>query len=91
MAQEAEKKYRIEFAASAAKEFRALPKDVQWRAKSAIDGLAGNPRPVTCRKLQGHQRLYRVRVGDYRLVYEINDPAKTVLITRIRHRREVYR
>lgn len=84
-------KYEIQFLASAAKEFNSLPKDVKTRVAKALDGLEVNPRPPGVRKLRGHKRLYRIRVGSYRVVYEIDDDAKVILVTRIRHRREVYR
>ena len=57
----------------------------------AIDGLSGNPRPPGVRKLVGHESLYRIRVGQYRVVYDIDDQGRSIRITRIRHRREVYR
>lgn len=81
--------YTVQFAASAAKEFRALPASVKARVTTAIDGLVDYPRPPGVSKLQGHERLYRLRVGQYRVVYAVNDEARTVRVTRIRHRREV--
>jgi len=82
--------YTVQFAASAAKEFRALPVSVKARVTTAIDGLVDYPRPPGVSQLQGHERLYRLRVGQYRVIYEVNDEARTVRVTRIRHRREVY-
>lgn len=82
--------YRLDFAESAAKEFRSLPPDVKKRAIPRIDALKQTPRPMGAAKLRGHQRNYRIRVGDYRVVYEVDDMAKVVLVTRIRHRRDVY-
>jgi len=55
-----------------------------------IDGLATNPRPRGTIKLKGHERLYRHRIGVYRMVYEIDDASKRVRVLRVRHRREVY-
>jgi mRNA interferase RelE/StbE len=55
-----------------------------------LDTLASNPRPHGCKKLKGGNQEWRIRVGDYRAVYEIDDTAKTVDVTRIAHRREVY-
>ncbi len=83
--------YKVVLVASAAKEFRSLPSVLQQRISVAIDGLAEDPRPYGVRKLAGHERLYRIRVGDYRIVYEIDDEERVVCITRIRHRREAYR
>lgn len=82
--------YTVQFAASASKEFRALPASVKSRVTTAIDGLVDNPRPPGVSKLQGHERLYRLRVGQFRVVYEVNDDVRTVKVTRIRHRRDVY-
>jgi mRNA interferase RelE/StbE len=83
--------YEVEFAASAAREFRSLPIEVKRRIADAIDSLSEEPRPPGVLKLAGHQRLYRIRVGSYRIVYEIDDEGKLIRITRVRHRREAYR
>jgi len=83
--------YEVRFAHSAAKEFRSLSTELKRRVGAAVDGLRENPRPPGVRKLVGHERLYRIRIGRYRIVYEIDDKAQQVRITRIRHRREVYR
>ena len=82
--------YDIRFVTSAAREFRLLPPEAQRRVGAMIDELSQNPRPPGVRKLQGHERLYRVRVGQYRVVFEIDDEDQLVRITRVRHRREVY-
>ncbi|MGH3065388.1 MAG: type II toxin-antitoxin system RelE family toxin, partial [Gaiellaceae bacterium] len=60
------------------------------RVRLAIDGLAGNPRPVGCSKLAGRDD-YRIRVGNYRVVYAVDDAERLVIVARIDHRREVYR
>lgn len=83
--------YRLDFTESAAREFRALPLDLRTRALPRIDALRLTPRPIGSVKLKGHQRTYRIRIGDYRLVYEVDDTAKVVRITRVRHRSDVYR
>ena len=83
--------YNLEVVASAAKEFRSLPMPVKGRVTAAIDALRYHPRPSGVRKLQGHTGLYRIRVGQYRVIYEVNDQALLVRVTRIRHRRDVYR
>lgn len=83
--------YNIEFVDSAAKEFRALPIGIKHRVQSAIDSLHNNPFPARVRKLTGHKSLYRIRIGQYRVVYDIDDQQKLIRVTRIRHRREVYR
>jgi mRNA interferase RelE/StbE len=61
------------------------------RALEAADNLAIDPRPPGCRKLEGGEDAYRIRFGDYRIVYTIDDGVKIVSITYVRHRREVYR
>jgi len=61
------------------------------RIAQAIDGLAINPRPPTAKTLQGDSSILRIRVGDYRILYTIDDAALLVLVFRIGHRREVYR
>jgi mRNA interferase RelE/StbE len=61
------------------------------RVAAALRILADNPRPAGCRKLTGSDRDWRVRVGDYRIVYEIDDENREVRVMRIRHRREAYR
>jgi mRNA interferase RelE/StbE len=83
--------YEIRFAASAAREFRALPLDIRRRIGIALDGLRQVPRPSGARQLQGHEQLYRIRVGHYRIVYHIDDQAALLRITRVRHRRDAYR
>ncbi len=83
--------YEIEFVASAAKEFRSLESKIKHRISTAVEALRRNPRPQGVRKLRGQALLHRIRVGSYRIVYEIDDQAKLIRVTRIRHRREVYR
>jgi mRNA interferase RelE/StbE len=55
-----------------------------------VERLASVPRPPGCKKLKGGDKQWRIRVGNYRIVYEVDDVAKTVDVTRIAHRREVY-
>ena len=62
--------YKIDFVASAAKEFRDLPPEMKRRVGKEIDFLSQTPRPQGMRKLQGHFSHYRIRVGDYRVIYE---------------------
>ena len=63
----------------------------QQRIRAAIELLAENPRPPACVAMVGEQDVYRVRVGDYRIVYEVVDDVLVILVVRIGHRREVYR
>lgn len=82
--------YRVRFVRSGASEFSSLPPDVKGRVGAAVDSLVSVPRPPGVRKLRGHQRLYRIRVGHYRIVYEIHDDQRLILVTRVRHRRDAY-
>jgi mRNA interferase RelE/StbE len=83
-------RYRVSLAASAEKELRRLPPGMIARVMPRLERLAGDPRPAGCKKLHGGDHEWRVRVGDYRIVYEIDDKAKIVDVTRIAHRRNVY-
>ncbi|MGR3311340.1 MAG: type II toxin-antitoxin system RelE family toxin [Candidatus Brocadiales bacterium] len=82
--------YHIQFLSSAAKEFRSLPLDIKRRIGKAVETLRQNPYHPGIHKLHGHSQLYRIRVGQYRIVYEIDEQVKLVRITRVRHRREAY-
>jgi mRNA interferase RelE/StbE len=82
--------YRVALTASAEKELEGLPSKVVARIMARLEQLAATPRPPGCKKLKTGDNQWRLRVGDYRIVYEIDDTAKTVDVTRIAHRREVY-
>ena len=84
-------KYRVAFASSAEKELKKLPAQLIARLVPRLENLASNPRPSSCKKLAGGDGEWRIRVGDYRVVYTIDDSELLVEVTRIRHRREVYR
>jgi mRNA interferase RelE/StbE len=83
-------KYKIFLRKSAADELGRLPKKDLLRIVERIQSLEQNPRPHGCEKLSAMER-YRVRQGDYRIVYAVNDDEKTVDVVKIGHRREVYR
>lgn len=83
--------YTIELRPVAARALRKLPKAEQKRIGRRIDALAANPRPAGAKQLAGPEKLYRVRIGDYRIIYQVRDAVLLVLVVRIRHRREVYR
>jgi mRNA interferase RelE/StbE len=83
-------KYSLEIKRSAQKEMDALDDALFSRIDRRILTLADNPRPARCKKLRGYKDLWRVRVGDWRVLYIIDDAAKLVSVTRIAHRREVY-
>jgi mRNA interferase RelE/StbE len=82
--------YNVLIKPSAAKELERLPDKVRRQIAKRIASLADRPRPIRCEKLTGED-LYRIRQGDYRVVYSIADAALTVLVVRIGNRREVYR
>jgi mRNA interferase RelE/StbE len=84
-------RYAITFARSARKELERLDEPLSPRVFHRIEDLAGNPRPEDCRKLVGAENLWRIRVGDYRVVYAVNDADHQVDIIAVRHRKEVYR
>ena len=83
--------YSIVFARSARRELERLNDPISSRILKRIESLASSPRPSGCRKLEGTENLWRVRVGDYRIIYAVDDLTRMVDITCIRHRRDAYR
>jgi mRNA interferase RelE/StbE len=83
--------YKITFKPSVEKDLRALPKSVIARVLDHIQALANDPLPRQSIKLAGAEHLYRIRVGDYRIVYGVDNKAKQVIVHYVRHRPEVYR
>lgn len=81
---------RIELKKSAEKEFLALEELTKHRIRSAILSLADNPKPNGFRKLQNKDG-YRIRVGDYRILYTIDNKPETIIIYAIGHRRDIYK
>ncbi|MFV1969257.1 MAG: type II toxin-antitoxin system RelE/ParE family toxin [Pirellulaceae bacterium] len=84
-------RYEVQLAAAVSRQLKKLPRDIQRRVKDTIDSLEDDPRQPTAKKLQGAENLWRVRVGDYRILYEIEAAKYVVLVIRIAHRKEVYR
>ena len=82
--------YRVEFSPLARRQIKKLSREAQKRIIERIEELAANPRPVGVKKLVGEESLYRVRVGDYRTLYQIRDRELIVLIVKVGHRREIY-
>jgi len=82
--------YQVLLTTSAEKELKRLPRQMVARIISRLEHLATDPRPPGCKKLKGGDREWRIRVGDYRTVYTIDDAKSLVEATRIRHRSEVY-
>ncbi len=83
--------YRIEFTSSAQREYLRLPKSDRQRIGQRVESLADNPRPAGCVKLAGATNLWRIRCGDYRVIYAIEDAALILAVVKVGHRREVYR
>lgn len=83
--------YKIEWKQSAKKELKKLKKAVIPRIIKAVESLSINPHPTGSRKLQGSEHLYRVRLGDYRIVYSVENKILLIEIIRIGHRKDIYR
>ena len=83
--------YKVVPKPSVEKDLRSLPKSTIVRVINQMDQLADEPFPRRAVKLQGGEDLYRIRVGDYRMIYGVDRAAKLVTIHHVRHRREVYR
>ena len=82
--------YAVEVKPSARKELESLPNRVLGRVIRKLESLQHDPRPAGCKKLKGYKDQWRVRIGDWRVVYIVDDTTKLVSVTRIAHRREVY-
>jgi len=83
-------KYSIHVTQSAQRELDALDELLFARVDRRILALANNPRPAGCKKLRGYKDLWRIRIGDYRVIFRIHDPARVVTVMHVAHRREVY-
>lgn len=82
--------YSVIVAPAAKRDLKRLPAEAVRRVASAIDDLAEEPRPHGSAKLQGATDLYRIRIGDYRVIYQIHDRQLRILIVRVGHRRDIY-
>lgn len=83
--------YEVKLSRRALRSLISLERSQQQRIRAALDLLSENPRPPNCVALRGEDSVYRVRIGDYRIVYEVRDLMLLVHVVRIGHRREVYR
>ncbi len=83
--------YSVEISEKAFRELAALPLKTRERIGVAISALAVNPRPVGVTAIKGQAGHFRVRVGDYRVIYSVADAVLRVIVVRVGHRREVYR
>jgi len=82
--------HRIEVSPAAARQLKKIDRRVLPKIVEKIDLLAGEPRPVGCEKLSGYDNLYRVRVGDHRIVYGIEDRLVAVVVLKVGNRAEIY-
>ena len=82
--------YVVQLKKSAEEELAALPAQVQTRIIAALQDLANDPRPDGCKKLKGSEHTYRIRVGDYRVIYEIYDGRLIVFVLRIADRKDAH-
>lgn len=85
------KSYKIEVSKSAEKTLFRLSKEMVVKVVSALQKLATEPRPAGCRKLGGQRDTYRIRIGVYRIIYEIHDDIVLVRVLKVGHRRDIYR
>ncbi len=83
--------YQIEWKKSALRELKHLDRQVVPRIVASVDSLSTQPLPAGVRKLQGSQRTYRIRVGNYRVIYGLYESRLVVEVVRIRHRKNAYR
>lgn len=83
--------YQVKFKPSAKKEFESFDKKIKIQIASKIDKLAENPESLKPEKIQGSDSFYRIRSGDYRIIYEIIDNQLIILVVKIGHRREIYK
>jgi len=85
-----DRQYRIVYDTRAAKELSKLDRSAARRIHRAVSALVEDPRPAGCRPLVGYPDLWRIRVGDYRVVYSVDDATVVVLVLRVGHRGSVY-
>ncbi len=83
--------YKIEISATAERQLKKIRREDQVRILRAVSLLARDPRPDGCRKMSSYDDIYRIRVGNYRVIYEIDGKQIVVIILKIGHRREIYR
>ncbi len=81
----------VVIAPAARRQLRKLARATQTRLLDKIEALAEEPRPAGCKKLSDSEDIYRVRSGDYRIIYQVEDAALYVLVLKVAHRRDVYR
>ena len=82
--------YEVLLSRAARKQLNILPVFIQNKIIEDITDLSFNPRPVACKKLKGYKNAWRIRAGDYRIIYEIEDQVLRVLVIAIGHRKDIY-
>lgn len=82
--------YKIEFATSVRKDFKGIPQKDAQRILAKIDTLSNNPRPPDSKKLSDGD-AYRIRIGNYRVIYDIQDTVLVVLVLTVGHRQDIYK
>jgi mRNA interferase RelE/StbE len=83
--------YTISLASSVGSDLKKVDRQAVPRIIAAIDALAEEPRPTGCRKLAGSLHTYRIRIGDYRVIYSVDDGSRQIVVERVRHRKDAYR
>jgi mRNA interferase RelE/StbE len=83
--------YQVAIAPAARRQIKKLAKSAQLAIIARLETLAHNPRPPGCKKLSGEENLYRVRKGDYRIVYQVQDDRLIVLVVRVGDRKDIYK
>lgn len=83
--------YKVGYESAARKELNKLDRQIARRIARTISALGTDPRPAGCRRLVGYDNLWRIRIGDYRVIYTIKDTELIILVLRIAHRSEVYK
>jgi mRNA interferase RelE/StbE len=83
--------YKIEYLKSVFKDFRKIPKNQYQKIKESIDILSNKPFPLQSTKLKDYEDTYRLRVGSYRVIYEVNKIIKIIVIVKVGHRKDIYK
>ncbi|MDO8669847.1 MAG: type II toxin-antitoxin system RelE/ParE family toxin [Dehalococcoidia bacterium] len=83
--------YSLRLSRHAIKDLDDLPDTIGQRTSAALEALAKSPRPPGCKRIKGAEDTYRIRVGDYRILYDVDDGESMVLILRVQHRKDAYR
>jgi mRNA interferase RelE/StbE len=82
--------YKVFIEKKAEKDLKKISRETQKKIIAIISKLKNNPRPINIRKISSSENYYRIRMGDYRIIYEINDKERIINVFRIRHRKEAY-